>query len=72
MQAELDSRAAPLEAVVSGERAEGAWRNLSLLRNIKIGTFHIGSSLADILASGVWNRIMIKELASPPRRLRCC
>ncbi len=62
MQAELDSRAAPLEAAVPKERVESAWRNLSLLRNLKIGTFHIGSSLADILASGVWNRIMIKEL----------
>lgn len=62
MQAELDSRAAPLSAAVPQERTESGWRNLSLLRNIKIGTFHIGSSLADILASGVWNRIMIKEL----------
>lgn len=35
---------------------------LSVLRSIKIGTFHIGSSLADILATGVWNRVMIKEL----------
>jgi BCD family chlorophyll transporter-like MFS transporter len=39
-----------------------AWSNLSLLRNIKLGLFHIGSSMADILAIGVWNRIMIKEL----------
>ncbi|MFQ3534452.1 MAG: BCD family MFS transporter [Aggregatilineales bacterium] len=62
MQAELDSRAAPLSAAVSRERDESGWRNLSLVRNIKIGTFHIGSSMADILASGVWNRIMIKEL----------
>jgi BCD family chlorophyll transporter-like MFS transporter len=63
MQAELDNRSAGLGmAAVPQERAESAARNLSVLRNIKIGTFHIGSSLADILASGVWNRIMIKEL----------
>jgi len=54
MQAELDNRSAGLGmAAVPQERAESAARNLSVLRNIKIGTFHIGSSLADILASGV-------------------
>jgi len=63
MQAELDSRSAGLGVAAAPQvRAEGTARNLSVLRNIKIGTFHIGSSLADILASGVWNRIMIKEL----------
>ncbi|MBO9309770.1 MAG: BCD family MFS transporter [Chloroflexi bacterium] len=63
MQAELDSRSAGLGlAATTQVRAEGTARDLSVLRNIKIGTFHIGSSLADILASGVWNRIMIKEL----------
>ncbi|MCS6871309.1 MAG: BCD family MFS transporter [Anaerolineae bacterium] len=62
MQAELNSRTVPLGMAVPQERAASGWRNLSVLRNIKIGTFHIGSSLADILASGVWNRIMIKEL----------
>ncbi len=36
--------------------------DLPLSTNIKIGTFHIGSALTDILGSGVWNRIMITEL----------
>jgi BCD family chlorophyll transporter-like MFS transporter len=36
--------------------------NLSLARNIKIALFHVGSSLADILALSVWNRIAIVEL----------
>lgn len=67
MQAELNSRTASLDVAVppleqAAERAESSQRNLTMLRNLKIGTFHIGSSLADILASGVWNRIMIKEL----------
>jgi BCD family chlorophyll transporter-like MFS transporter len=63
MQAELGSRSAGLGvAAAAQERTESTARHLSVLRNIKIGTFHIGSSLADILASGVWNRIMIKEL----------
>ena len=35
---------------------------LSLARNIKIALFHVGSSLADILALSVWNRIAIVEL----------
>ncbi len=64
MQAQLERPAVgvaipPKEAAAS---AAVAPRNLSILRNIKIGTFHIGSSMADILASGVWNRVMIKEL----------
>src|SRR5258706_15769402 len=36
--------------------------NLSMARNAKIGLFHVGSSMADILAAGVWNRIAIAEL----------
>jgi BCD family chlorophyll transporter-like MFS transporter len=36
--------------------------NLSIPRNVKIGMFHVGSSMADILASGVWNRVAIVEL----------
>src|SRR5215813_8828709 len=36
--------------------------NLSIARNAKIGLFHIGSSLADILALSVWNRVAIVEL----------
>lgn len=37
-------------------------KNLSLWRNFKIGTFHIGSTMADVLGSGVWNRVMIQDL----------
>src|SRR5689334_22292282 len=36
-----------------------------LLRTLKIGTFHIGSSFTDILGSAVWNRILISELGVP-------
>ncbi len=36
--------------------------NLSIGRNAKIALFHIGSSMADILTAGVWNRIAIAEL----------
>lgn len=39
--------------------------HLSVVRNIKIGSFNIGSALADILGSGVWNRIMIADLGYP-------
>jgi BCD family chlorophyll transporter-like MFS transporter len=40
------------------ERSE----NLSVGRNLKIALFHLGSGMADVLATGVWNRIMISDL----------
>ena len=36
-----------------------------ILRTLKLGTFHIGSSAADLLVTGVWNRIMIVDLGAP-------
>ena len=36
--------------------------NLSVGRNLKIGIFHLGSGMADVLATGVWNRIMVADL----------
>lgn len=36
--------------------------NLSFGRNLKIGLFHLGSGMADVLATGVWNRIMVADL----------
>ncbi|MDZ4767197.1 MAG: BCD family MFS transporter [Chloroflexota bacterium] len=36
--------------------------SLSILRNIKIGLFHLGSGMTDIILNGVWNRIMISDL----------
>ena len=37
-------------------------QHLSIARNLKIGLFHLGSGMADVLATGVWNRIMITDL----------
>ncbi len=37
-------------------------QHLSLARNLKIALFHLGSGMADVLATGVWNRIMISDL----------
>ncbi len=37
-------------------------RTFSVLRTMKLGSFHIGSALADILVTSVWNRIVIAEL----------
>ncbi len=34
----------------------------SVLRSIKIGSFHIGSAFADLLTSGVLNRVLISDL----------
>ncbi|MBZ0302276.1 MAG: BCD family MFS transporter [Anaerolineae bacterium] len=36
--------------------------NLTVARNLKIALFHLGSGMADVLATGVWNRIMISDL----------
>lgn len=36
--------------------------NLTIARNLKIGLFHLGSGMADVLATGVWNRVMISDL----------
>lgn len=56
----------PVEAFTTSQSTDAssatAPGNLSILRNIKIGTFNIGSAFADILGSGVWNRIMIADL----------
>ncbi len=35
---------------------------LSLGRNLKIALFHLGSGMADVLATGTWNRVMISDL----------
>lgn len=37
-------------------------QQLNLLRTMKIGTFHIGSSFVDLLTSGVLNRVLISDL----------
>lgn len=36
--------------------------NLSPVRNLKIGLFHLGSGMADVITTGTWNRIMITDL----------
>ncbi len=37
-------------------------RNFPIERNIKIAFFHLGSGMADVLSTGIWNRIMISDL----------
>lgn len=37
-------------------------QHLSVGRNVKIGFFHLGSGMADIMTTGIWNRIMISDL----------
>ena len=36
--------------------------DLSIGSNLKIAMFHLGSGMADVLATGVWNRIMVADL----------
>lgn len=44
------------------ETPAAARPGFSALRSFKIGSFHIGSSITDVLLSGVWNRVMISDL----------
>lgn len=37
-------------------------QNLPVGRNLKIGLFHLGSGMADVMTTGIWNRIMISDL----------
>ena len=37
-------------------------RELTFGSNLKIGIFHLGSGMADVLVTGVWNRIMVADL----------
>lgn len=37
-------------------------QNLSLGSNLKIGLFHLGSGMADVVTTGIWNRVMISDL----------
>lgn len=38
---------------------------LPLLNNLKMGLFHLGSGMADVITTGIWNRIMITDLGFP-------
>lgn len=41
---------------------EQTGQNLSVGRNMKIGLFHLGSGMADVIITGIWNRVMISDL----------
>jgi BCD family chlorophyll transporter-like MFS transporter len=42
--------------------ANSTGHGFSLPRTIKLGSFHIGSSMSDLISSAVWNRIMIVDI----------
>lgn len=44
------------------ESKPSAEYGFSALRSFKLGSFHIGSSMTDVLFSGIWNRVMISDL----------
>lgn len=46
------------------QQPDVAQPTFSPIRSVKIGSFHIGSSMADLLSSAVWNRIMIVDLGA--------
>ncbi|MEI2692280.1 MAG: BCD family MFS transporter [Anaerolineae bacterium] len=47
---------------VTLEKTQKNRSGFSVLRSFKLGSFHIGSSMTDVLLSGVWNRVMITDL----------
>lgn len=54
-----------MSTTMSGSASVGkidAQPAFSLWRALKLGSFHIGSSLTDLLTSAVWNRVLIVEL----------
>ena len=55
----------PGAVLPAAETAESAEQRFSVGRSLKIGSFHIGSSLTDLLTSAVWNRILITDLGVP-------
>ena len=51
-----------VQDVTLAKAPEGAQPRFSVWHSLKIGTFHIGSSMTDVLLSGIWNRVMISDL----------
>ena len=45
---------------IQSEHGESA--ELSVRSNLKLAMFHLGSGMVDVLATGVWNRIMVADL----------
>jgi BCD family chlorophyll transporter-like MFS transporter len=63
MTATVSSAERALGAVPEiSQPVETAQPDLSVGRNLKIGLFHLGSGMADVITTGVWNRIMISDL----------
>jgi BCD family chlorophyll transporter-like MFS transporter len=57
--AAVSSSTVPESGVQAAAPPPAHW---SVLHSLKLGTFHIGSSLADLLTSAVWNRVLITDL----------
>ncbi|MDX2161830.1 MAG: BCD family MFS transporter [bacterium] len=62
MTAVINAGSVPGDVPAQAAQLAAAETGLSTSRNLKIGFFHLGSGMADILATGIWNRIMISDL----------
>lgn len=51
-----------VDAAADIQNAPQAQPDLTVAHNLKISLFHLGSGMADVMATGVWNRIMISDL----------
>lgn len=47
------------------QRQEQGRPRFRLSRTLKLGSFHIGSSAADLIVTAIWNRVMIVDLGMP-------
>jgi BCD family chlorophyll transporter-like MFS transporter len=50
------------DTVETEEKEKKSAGNLSIAANLKLALFHLGSGMADVLTTGVWNRIMVTDL----------
>jgi BCD family chlorophyll transporter-like MFS transporter len=55
----------PFLSVTINLMSSSSQAKLPLWRILKLGLFHIGSAMIDLLAFSVWNRVMIVELGLP-------
>ncbi len=60
--AEVQMDIQPVSGAVEEQREELSFH---IGRILRLGSFHIGSAMGDILLAGIWNRIMISDFGIP-------
>lgn len=55
----------PLQPDITLDKSSAEQTQFSLPHILRLGTFQIGSAMADILTASVWNRVMIADFGMP-------